>query len=98
MVVRQECEAECLLGSIKPFMNQDSQQRSHSRMLLGWPGGVAALLMFYVFSSGPALYLRERGVVSQRTIDIVYMPLFPLEHWNVSEAYFKWWVEKGATK
>jgi len=73
-------------------MNEVSQQQSYGRMLLLWLGGVATLLIFYVLSSGPALYLRERGVVSQRTINIVYMPLFPLEHGIVFEAYLDWWV------
>ena len=53
------------------------------------------MLIVYVLSAGPAVYLRERGVISAQVIKVIYYPLAFVENWPVPGNYFRWWTEKG---
>jgi hypothetical protein len=60
--------------------------------------GVAVLLLpvLYVASLGPAVYLHERGVLSNETGETIYAPLMLLADRSESfrttmERYAEWW-------
>ena len=51
----------------------------------------------YFLSSGPAVYLRERGVLSKQFVRAVYTPLIGIDD-DRFDSYVRWWAEKGREK
>jgi hypothetical protein len=57
---------------------------------------LVGLLAVYAFSSGPAVYLGERGMISRHVIQATYRPLLAVTgHSGVCHEYIMWWYKKG---
>jgi hypothetical protein len=54
------------------------------------------LVAVYALSSGPAVYLAERGVVSHRAIQTTYTPLLAaVDQTDAYHAYIRWWFKQS---
>lgn len=78
---------------------EQEENRSASSWALGPVWLITALiasLVLYVLSTGPAVMLRERGLVTQETLRLVYAPIFWLSRFEVVsqsiEWYCKFWI------
>jgi hypothetical protein len=78
-------------------MEQASQHQPASRSSWRWFVLVGGLLVVYILSSGPAVYLRERGVLSKQVVRVVYTPLIGIDD-DRFDGYLGWWTEKGRKK
>ena len=57
---------------------------------------LVGLLAVYAFSSGPAVYLGERGMISRHVIQATYQPLLAVAgHTDAYHGYINWWYKKG---
>ena len=65
--------------------------------LMRWLGIIVAGLVLYLLSSGPAVYFRERGVISKQLVRTIYTPLIGVDDERF-DGYLGWWVEKGRVK
>jgi hypothetical protein len=66
----------------------------HRVMLTG--ALLVGLLAGYAFSSGPAVYMGERGVISRHAIQTAYRPLLAVAgNTSVYHGYINWWYKKG---
>ena len=75
---------------------KDSAPHPHDAQYWGKRlGVVGAILMIYILSSGPAVFLRERGVVSKQFVKTVYRPLVPLEEISVFDNYWDGGLREG---
>jgi hypothetical protein len=59
---------------------------------------IVLLPVLYVLSSGPALALMQRGVISEEAIHVAYYPLIKVYGRSVTverwlHSYWVWWVE-----
>lgn len=55
-------------------------------------------LIVYLLSSGPALYLVRREMLSERVFRFVYKPLANLEDWRPYVLYSRWWYNTKAER
>jgi hypothetical protein len=78
-----------------PAPSGSDTRQDHASRGMWWFFGMIVLVVFYVLSCGPALYFRERGIIPQKVISIVYKPLSVAQHWPVPGRYFEWWMKKG---
>jgi hypothetical protein len=75
-------------------MEQARQSQPAPRSGWRWLVLIGGLLVLYILSSGPAVYLRERGVISKQVVRAVYMPLIGIDD-DKFDGYLGWWIEKG---
>jgi hypothetical protein len=81
------------LGSIDTFMK--TQRTMKSKIMLAG-ALVVGLLLAYAFSSGPAVYMGERGVIPRRAIQVTYKPLLAVVgNTDAYHKYIRWWYDKG---
>ena len=78
-------------------MEQACKHQSAAWSLGRWFGLIGAVVVLYVLSSGPAVYLRERGFVSKQVVITIYAPLIGVDSDRL-DSYIHWWAEKGRKK
>jgi hypothetical protein len=65
---------------------------SGMKKIIPWLIVSCALVVFYILSSGPAVYLQRKHIISPRVIVVVYFPLtFAEHHCAPFDAYLNWW-------
>jgi hypothetical protein len=62
-------------------------------------GLLVGLPLAYAFSSGPAVYMGERGWIPQRTIQNTYRPLLAVVgNTDTYHKWIRWWYDKGRSQ
>ncbi len=60
---------------------------------------VLAVFSLYALSSGPAIYLQERGWISLQTLRVVYAPLgYVMGESLLFANYCNWWMRFGVSR
>ena len=75
-------------------MEQEGKTEPRGQSVSRWLTVLSLAVVLYVLSSGPAVYLRERGFVSKQMVRVIYTPLIPFESGSF-ESYIGWWAARG---
>jgi hypothetical protein len=91
---RQQLVSILLTANLMTRESAAPKAQKPKRILMGIV--CISVLLVYAFSSGPAAYLGERGVVSFRAIRVAYAPLLSVAKYSGTYArYASWWVEQA---
>lgn len=66
-------------------MERVSKNQHEAWSLWRWFGIIGAAVVLYVLSIGPAVYLRERGLVSKQVVEAIYTPVIWIWFWFYPE-------------
>ena len=78
-------------------MEKENTSQMDSQSFWKWLGILGVAVIVYLLSAGPAVYLRERGVLSKQMVKTIYTPLIGIDD-DRFEGYLGWWIKKGREK
>lgn len=78
-------------------MEKENTHQMDSQSFWKWLGILGLAVILYFLSAGPAVYLRERGVLSKQMVITIYAPLIGIDNDRFDD-YLGWWIKKGHEK